>query len=198
MGNTCINCGTIISSGSLVCASCGAPQRQIPKPTPQKGGISPGGFCGSCGTRLTSKYSPCPNCGHVKTMYNPRPDSGNPNPNPGNQNWGAGNPNPPPPYQQQQGGLEKNVATTLILAIVLGLLGLGGIGHIYIGQTNRGVKILVAGILLWIIGILTAGFGVGIALLIAYVVLLIWQMFDANKLVNQYNQYLRQNGRPPW
>ena len=191
MGSTCTSCNAIISSGSPICASCGAPQKRVGSGGHTSGQPSPGGFCGSCGTRLISKYSPCPNCGHVKTTFNPQPD-------PGNQNWGAGNPNPPPPYQQQQGGVEKNVGTTLILAIVLGVLGLGGIGHIYIGQTNRGVKILVAGILLWIIGILTAGFGVGIALLIAYVVLLIWQMFDANKLVNQYNQYLRQNGRPPW
>ena len=189
MGSACTSCGAMISSGSPICASCGAPQARSTGSSQRQ--PSHGGYCGSCGTRLISKHSPCPNCGHVKTTFNPQPD-------PGNQNWGAGNPNPPPPYQQHQGGLEKNVGTTLILAIVLGLLGLGGIGHIYIGQTNRGVKILVAGILLWIIGILTAGFGVGIALLIAYVVLLIWQMFDANKLVNQYNQYLRQNGRPPW
>ena len=31
-----------------------------------------GGFCGQCGTPLTSKYSPCPNCGHTKTTYNPQ------------------------------------------------------------------------------------------------------------------------------
>ena len=31
-----------------------------------------GGFCGVCGTTLTSKYSPCPNCGHTKTTYNPQ------------------------------------------------------------------------------------------------------------------------------
>ena len=189
MGSTCTSCGAMISSGSPMCASCGTPQTRSTGSSQRQ--PSHGGYCGSCGTRLISKHSPCPNCGHVKTTFNPQPDPGNPNPYPGN-------PNPPPPYQQQQGGVEKNVGTTLILAIVLGVLGLGGIGHIYIGQTNRGVKILVAGILLWIIGILTAGFGVGIALLIAYVVLLIWQMFDANKLVNQYNQYLRQNGRPPW
>ena len=189
MGSTCTSCGAMISSGSPICASCGAPQARSTGSSQRQ--PSHGGYCGSCGTRLISKHSPCPNCGHVKTTFNPQPDPGNPNPYPGN-------PNPPPPYQQQQGGLYKNTGTALILAIVLGLLGLGGIGHIYIGQTNRGIKILVAGILLWIIGIVTIGIGVGVALLIAYVVLLIWQMFDANKLVNQYNQYLRQNGRPPW
>ena len=31
-----------------------------------------GGFCGQCGTTLASKYSPCPNCGHTKTTYNPQ------------------------------------------------------------------------------------------------------------------------------
>ena len=34
------------------------------------------GFCGQCGTPLASKYSPCPNCGHTKTTYNPQPASG--------------------------------------------------------------------------------------------------------------------------
>ena len=31
-----------------------------------------GGFCAQCGTPLASKYSPCPNCGHTKTTYNPQ------------------------------------------------------------------------------------------------------------------------------
>ena len=34
------------------------------------------GFCGQCGTPLTSKYSPCPNCGHTKTTYSPQPAGG--------------------------------------------------------------------------------------------------------------------------
>ena len=34
------------------------------------------GFCGQCGTPLASKYSPCPNCGHTKTTYNPQPAGG--------------------------------------------------------------------------------------------------------------------------
>jgi hypothetical protein len=35
-----------------------------------------GGFCAQCGTPLASKYSPCPNCGHTKTTYNPQPAGG--------------------------------------------------------------------------------------------------------------------------
>jgi hypothetical protein len=36
----------------------------------------PGGFCGVCGATLSSKYAPCPKCGHSKTTYNPQPAGG--------------------------------------------------------------------------------------------------------------------------
>jgi len=185
MGNTCINCGAIISSGSLACASCGAPQRQIPKPTPQKGGTSPGGFCGSCGTRLTSKYSPCPNCGHVKTMYNPKPDPGNPNPYPGNPN-----PLPPP---QQQGGLYKNPTTALILSLILGFLGICGIGQFYLGKVGRGAVILVVGIILAVLVFGTSFWGA-----LAFLPFWIWQAYDTHQLCKEYNNFVSQNGRAPW
>ena len=35
-----------------------------------------GGFCAQSGTQLASKYSPCPNCGHTKTTYNPQSAGG--------------------------------------------------------------------------------------------------------------------------
>ena len=35
-----------------------------------------GGFCGVCGATLSSKYAPCPKCGHTKTTYNPQPAGG--------------------------------------------------------------------------------------------------------------------------
>ena len=66
----CSNCNAAVSPGSKICAACGTPQKVQ----------SAGGFCGSCGTSLIAKYSPCPNCGHVKTTFNPQPNPGNPNP----------------------------------------------------------------------------------------------------------------------
>ena len=174
----CSNCNAAVSPGSKICAACGTPQ------TVQR---SAGGYCGTCGTPLIAKYSPCPNCGHVKTtIYNPQPNPGNPNP---------GNPNPPQ-QPQQQGGLYKNPTTALILSIVLGLLGIEGIGQIYVGKVGRGVTILVAGFAFWIIGWVT--FPWGTPLLIGLFILFIWQIYDTNKLVKQYNNYVSQNGRAPW
>ena len=185
----CTNCGAVVSPGSTTCPSCGTPQNVSPSPgkihTP-----NPRGFCGSCGTPLIAKYSPCPNCGHVKTTYNPQPNPGNPNPQPN-----PGYPNPPQ-HPQQQGGLYKNPTTALILSIVLGILGIEGIGQIYVGKVGRGVTILVAGFAFWIIGWVT--FPWGTPLLIGLFVLFIWQIYDTNKLVKQYNNYVSQNGRAPW
>ena len=187
MGSTCTSCGAMISSGSPICASCGAPQKRVGSGGHTSGQPSPGGFCGSCGTSLIAKYSPCPNCGHVKTtIYNPQPNPGNPNP---------GNPNPPQ-YPQQQGGLYKNPTTALILSIVLGILGIEGIGQIYVGQVGRGVGILLAGFAFWIIGMLTAPYG--LVILIGLFVLFIWQIFDARRLCREYNNFVSQNGRAPW
>ena len=86
MGGTCTSCGAMISTGSPICASCGAPQRPAGSGSSTQNQPNHGGFCGSCGTRLISKYSPCPDCGHVKTTFNPQPDPGNPNPYGGNPN----------------------------------------------------------------------------------------------------------------
>ena len=190
---SCSNCGAAVSPGSKICAACGTPQK-AQKPS--------GGFCGSCGTPLIQKYSPCPNCGHVKTTFYTPPNPGNPNPgnpNPGNPNPGnpnPGNPNPgnpiPPPNPQYQ-HLYKNEGTALILSIILGFLGLCGIGQVYAGQVKRGVIMIIVGIILVIVGLLTMGIG-----LIAYLAYFIWGIFDTQKVCRQYNAFVTQNGRPPW
>ena len=192
MGGTCTSCGAMISTGSPICASCGAPQKRVGSGGHTSGQPSPGGFCGSCGTRLISKYSPCPDCGHVKTTFNPQPDPGNPNPY-------GGNPNPNRGYPpQQQGGLYKNKTTALILAIVLGFLGLEGIGQIYVGKVTKGVVILILCFALWIIGYATLAFYIGIAFLGAAFIVFIWSILDTNKLVDEYNDFVSKNGRAPW
>ena len=192
MGSTCTSCGAMISTGSPICASCGAPQRPAGSGSSTQNQPSSGGFCGSCGARLISKYSPCPDCGHVKTTFNPQPDPGNPNPY-------GGNPNPNRGYPpQQQGGLYKNKTTALILAIVLGFLGIEGIGQIYVGKVTKGVVILISCFALWIIGYATIAFFIGIAFLVAGFIVFIWSILDTNKLVDQYNDFVTKNGRAPW
>ena len=192
----CISCGATLSSGSLTCASCGTPQRQ-------QGTGGAGGFCGVCGTPLSSKYTPCPKCGHTKTTYNPKPAGGAsgfcgqcgatlaakfaPCPKCGYVKTRY-NPTVPP-----QGALYKNEGTALILSIVLGLLGLNGIGQIYAGKVSRGIVIMIGSWVVIVVGIMTLGVG-----LIAYLAIFIWQIFDTKNLCKEYNEFVSLNGRPPW
>ena len=194
MVNTCTSCGAIISTGSTTCASCGAPQRR------QVSGGG-GGFCGSCGTTLISKNAPCPSCGHVKTTFNPQQASSGFCGSCGAALIGKSttcmkcgysktkyNPMTPP-----QGALYKNEGTGLILSIVLGLFCLNGIGQIYAGKVGRGIGIMIGSWVLIVVGVLTFGIG-----LIAYLAIFIWQIFDTKKLCREFNEYVSQNGRPPW
>ena len=194
MVNTCTSCGAIISTGSTTCASCGAPQRR------QVSGGG-GGFCGSCGTTLISKNAPCPSCGHVKTTFNPQQASSGFCSSCGAALIGKSttcmkcgytktkyNPMTPP-----QGALYKNEGTGLILSIVLGLFCLNGIGQIYAGKVGRGIGIMIGSWVLIVVGVLTFGIG-----LIAYLAIFIWQIFDTKKLCREFNEYVSQNGRPPW
>ena len=180
MGGTCSSCGAMISTGSPICASCGAPQRSAGSGSSTQNQPSPGGFCGSCGARLISKHSPCPDCGHVKTTFNPQPNPGNPNPNRGY-----------PP--QQQGGLYKNPTTALILSLILGFLGICGIGQFYLGKVGRGAVILVVGLILAV-----AVFGTSFWGVILFLPFWIWQAYDTHQICKVYNNFVSQNGRAPW
>jgi hypothetical protein len=91
----------------------------------------------------------------------------------------------------------KSESTTLLLSILLGLFGLSGIGHLYLGMIGRGVVILIGGIVLGVVGVVTLMFVVGWFLLIAYIPLFIWQIIDARKLCRQYNDYYEEYGEGP-
>ena len=91
----------------------------------------------------------------------------------------------------------KSDSTTLLLAIILGLFGLSGIGHLYLGMIGRGVGILIAGIVLWVVGVATIMFGVGVVLIIGYLVLFIWQIIDSRRLCREYNDYYEDYGQEP-
>ena len=194
MVNTCTSCGAIISTGSATCASCGAPQRR------QVSGGG-GGFCGSCGTALISKNAPCPSCGHVKTTFNPQQAGGGFCSSCGATLTGKYAPCPKCGYTKTrynptvppQGALYKNEGTALILSIILGLFCICGIGQIYAGKVGRGVAMLIVGIVLIVVAALTYGVG-----LIAYLGFFIWQIFDTRNLCREYNEFVSQNGRPPW
>ena len=194
MVNTCTSCGAIISTGSTTCASCGAPQRR------QVSGGG-GGFCGSCGTALISKNAPCPSCGHVKTTFNPQPQQASTG---FCSSCGAALIGKSTTcmkcgyaktkYNPLQGAMQKSSGTALLLSILLGLLiGCCGVGHLYLGKVGPGIGMLIGGWLLIVVGILTGGIG-----LIAYLALFIYSIIDSSKQCRIYNEYVIQNGRPPW
>ena len=66
-----------------------------------------------------------------------------------------------------------------ILASLLNLL-LLGTGHIYLGQTGKGILIFAIGIVL------------GMFVWVAAIPLIIWAMYDANKTAKKMNQSARK------
>ncbi len=138
-------------------------------------------FCPVCGSPPARKSSPPP--GQYSHQFNPPPQ-------PKTASYSQNNP-------QYQGGY-KSESTTLILAIVLGLFALCGIGHFYVGKIGKGVGILISALILYVIGFATLIILIGIPFLIGGFILFIWQIIDARNLCREYNDYLANNGRPPW
>ena len=101
----------------------------------------------------------------------------------------------------------KNPGITAVLALVFGIFGLYGIGHIYVGRLKRGFILLAVGIVLAILtylslifGIFTFGLGfiIAIPLIIVDLVLWIWQTFDSYKLAKEYNRIVQETEKEPW
>ena len=128
-------------------------------------------FCGKCGNKIFGNNS-CSNC---------------------NQQHSTKNNNTNPNYVRQRPTEWKSEGTTLILTIILGIFGLGGIGHIYLGNITKGIVILIVGIILLVVSIFT--FGIGLIILIPFA---IWVVFDSRSQCRYYNDYLEKNGKSPW
>lgn len=96
----------------------------------------------------------------------------------------------------------KSETTTLLLAIILGLVGLQGIGHIYVGKVGKGIGILIGSIILFYISIALiitlVGSIIGVPMLIGFVIMFFWQILDARKLCREYNDELEAIGETPW
>jgi len=105
----------------------------------------------------------------------------------------------------------KNNGLSFLIAIIAGVFGFCGIGHIYIGKVLRGVLIMFIGWIPFGIGIivflsefisqndsLIGGFDLSMIFGIVYVVIWIIQALDANRLVKKYNKYLMANSKPLW
>ena len=92
----------------------------------------------------------------------------------------------------------KNEGTTLVLSIVLGLFGCLGIGHIYIGKTEKGVGLLIIGWILLGIGTATVMFGIGFIFLLSYLVVFIYHILDARDKAREFNDYYIRTKKSLW
>ena len=107
----------------------------------------------------------------------------------------------------------KNEHISLVLSIVLGLVGLSGISHIYLGKIPKGIGILVvsfiligvAGYFVYVIAsqnmlnLLSILHSFGIIPLVGYFGFFAWQIFDARRLCLKYNKFVSDSGNlPPW
>jgi len=153
-------------------------------------------YCNHCEKDMPNDFKFCPVCGNPPSgvpQYSqppppPPPRYNTPPPNPPNYQ------NNPPPYQ----GLYKNEGTAILLAAILGFIGLCGVGHMYIGKIGRGIGFLIVVLILDSIGWATVWMLIGIPFLIIGLVIYVWHIFDVRNLCREYNDYLSRNGRPPW
>jgi TM2 domain-containing membrane protein YozV len=99
---------------------------------------------------------------------------------------------------------EKSTGTATVLSLFI-----VGLGQIYVGRIGRGLALLLAQILISVVGLfvwfgasLFAGFAgfAGGWIAITAILIAIWafNLYDANKLANEYNDALRATGQRPW
>ncbi|MGD9533057.1 MAG: hypothetical protein AB7V56_04720 [Candidatus Nitrosocosmicus sp.] len=86
----------------------------------------------------------------------------------------------------------KSTKAAVAIALIVGIIGFNGIGHLYIGRLARGVSLLIIG---WILVALTFFF---IPFGIVYLIFWIWQAYDVNIKAKYFNTYLLNNGKTPW
>ena len=86
----------------------------------------------------------------------------------------------------------KNVGSAIALALIAGILGFNGIGHLYIGKIGKGIVILIIGWIILGITFLFIPFG------LIYLIFWIWQAYDVNNKAKYYNDFILRNGKTPW
>lgn len=95
----------------------------------------------------------------------------------------------------------KNSGVALVFAVILGLFGLMGIGHIYIGKVGKGIAYLISGLI-----ILPVGFGLMaffstmtfVIAIIIYLIVFIHQILSVRDYCNQFNEYFIRTKRQLW
>jgi TM2 domain-containing membrane protein YozV len=148
----------------------------------------------------------CPSCG--------APTGGQPN---NGQSGGPqynGGPTYNSQYTYQQPMYAAAPQKSTGIAIVLAFL-VPGLGHLYIGKITRGIAIMAIGIVFGLLSSIIVFaymesnyyyYYDDLAGLLAFIIVLsvvdfiiwIWNLYDVNKLTNEYNAQVRNTGNPPW
>jgi len=148
-------------------------------------------YCQKCGKETKDNVAFCSSCGastNGSTQTNNIPNYG-----PQNNNY---------VYSR-----EKSNGVGIILGFLI-----PGLGHLYAGKIGKGLLIMFSGIILGTLAIITllgaisidsTGAFVGATIFfivfpIIYFVIWIWNMYDVNKTIKEYNGCLRKTGNPPW
>ena len=114
----------------------------------------------------------------------------------------------------------KNKRNATVLAVVLGIMGIGGIGHLYIRRTARGLGFLFSMIAIFLFAVAVAlsflqyvpiiynewntpefftfiGL-IPIFLFVVNIAIFIWQIIDVRKLCNNYNDHFIKTQENLW
>ena len=163
-------------------------------------------FCSNCGESLDQEITICSKCG-IDLQQQQQQQVGSTT-----QNRPIVD---PLPY--------KSPGTAALIAFIGGIFALLGLGHIFVGKIGKGFGILVSGIIIYVLFVIMAISLPGMLLLglvesstgdagsgriifiimfilgIGYLVLWIWQIFNARKLAKKFNELVRTNGgKEPW
>jgi TM2 domain-containing membrane protein YozV/predicted RNA-binding Zn-ribbon protein involved in translation (DUF1610 family) len=159
-------------------------------------------YCGNCGVYLenlnSKENNKCPKCGIEFQPVEP-----------------IRNPSTPATSIVEQLPY-KSPGTAALIAFIGGLFGLLGVGHIYVGKIGKGIGILITGFVIAFLLIIMVVFlqgifffevdessSAGVAIImftfgIVYLVLWIWQIFNARKMARKFNESVRTTGKEPW
>jgi len=131
-------------------------------------------YCQKCGKETDSNAAFCSSCG-------------------ASTDGSGGNSHAPPSYGPNTGNQnmyapQKSTGVGILLAFLI-----PGAGHLYAGKITEGIIILILFFVLFSVGWIFLFFTWIVAL-----VVWIWNIYDANKKIKEYNDCVRRTGNPPW
>jgi len=128
-------------------------------------------YCNKCGNEIGEGQGFCDKCGQ--------------------QAGAAVQQQPPVPMREKSAGV----------AAILSFLW-AGLGHLYVGKIGFGLILMLLYPVILFFGFIFLVVALGIFGLILFGVIVlavwIWCIFDSHRLANEYNDFIRANGRRPW